>query len=160
MSDTPQTSMIKGLWDTLGPTPTNIRRCRDNALSFSKILGALGGHRGGSLIARLMGPTWGPAGADRTQVEPMFPPWILLSGIAWILMWARAENAFCDSKYRYINVVSIDTQIKWLYMNICNNSRQSCLHTNFCVNATDFYILGGNKAFNMSTFSILGRLML
>ena len=27
-----------------------------------------------------MGPTWGPSGADRTQVDPMLAPWILLSG--------------------------------------------------------------------------------
>ena len=31
------------------------------------------------LIARLMGPTWGPPGADRTQVGPMLAPWALLS---------------------------------------------------------------------------------
>ena len=29
-----------------------------------------------SLIARFMGPTWGPSGADRTQVDPMLAPWI------------------------------------------------------------------------------------
>ena len=29
-----------------------------------------------------MGPTWGPPGADRTQVGPMLDPWTLLSGIA------------------------------------------------------------------------------
>ena len=33
-----------------------------------------------TLIARFMGPTWGPAGADRTQVGPMLAPWTLLSG--------------------------------------------------------------------------------
>ena len=33
-----------------------------------------------SLIARFMGPTWGPSEADRTQVGPMLAPWILLSG--------------------------------------------------------------------------------
>ena len=32
------------------------------------------------LIARFMGPTWGPSGADRTQVGPMLAPWRLLSG--------------------------------------------------------------------------------
>ena len=32
------------------------------------------------LIARFMGPTWGPSGADRTQVGPMLVPWTLLSG--------------------------------------------------------------------------------
>ena len=33
-----------------------------------------------SLLARFMGPTWGPSGADRTQVDPMLAPWTLLSG--------------------------------------------------------------------------------
>ena len=33
-----------------------------------------------SLIARLMGSTWGPPGADRTQVGPTLAPWSLLSG--------------------------------------------------------------------------------
>ena len=34
-----------------------------------------------SLIARFMGPTWGPPGADGTQVGPMLAPWTLLSGM-------------------------------------------------------------------------------
>ena len=34
-----------------------------------------------SLIARFMGPTWGPSGADRTQVGPMLALWTLLSGM-------------------------------------------------------------------------------
>ena len=33
-----------------------------------------------TLIARFMWPTWGPSGADRTQVDPMLAPWNLLSG--------------------------------------------------------------------------------
>ena len=33
-----------------------------------------------SLIARFMGPTWGPPGADRTQVGPTWATWTLLSG--------------------------------------------------------------------------------
>ena len=33
-----------------------------------------------ALIARFMGPTWGPSGADRTQVGPMLAAWTLLSG--------------------------------------------------------------------------------
>ena len=32
------------------------------------------------LIARFMGPAWGPSGADRTQVGPMLAPWTLLFG--------------------------------------------------------------------------------
>ena len=35
----------------------------------------------GSLIARFMGPTWGPSGTDRSQVGPMLAPWTLLSGL-------------------------------------------------------------------------------
>ena len=31
------------------------------------------------LIARFMGPIWGPPGADRTKVGPMLAPWTLLS---------------------------------------------------------------------------------
>ena len=36
-----------------------------------------------ALIARFMGPTWGPSGADMTQVGPMLAPWTLLSGCIW-----------------------------------------------------------------------------
>ena len=32
-----------------------------------------------TLIAKYMGPSWGPHGADRTQVGPMLAPWTLLS---------------------------------------------------------------------------------
>ena len=45
-----------------------------------------------SLIARFMGPTWGPSGADRTQVGSMLVPWTLLSGLhiscfcAWVFV--------------------------------------------------------------------------
>ena len=35
-----------------------------------------------TLIARFVGPTWGPSGADRTQVGPILAPWTLLSGYA------------------------------------------------------------------------------
>ena len=28
-----------------------------------------------------MGPTWGPSGADKTQVGPILAPWTLLSGV-------------------------------------------------------------------------------
>ena len=37
-----------------------------------------------SLIARFMGPTWGPHGADRAQVGLMLAPWTLLSGVVHI----------------------------------------------------------------------------
>ena len=34
-----------------------------------------------SQIARFVRPTWGPPGADRTQMGPMLAPWTLLSGV-------------------------------------------------------------------------------
>ena len=34
-----------------------------------------------SLIARFMGPTWGPSGTDRTQMGSMLAPWTLLSEV-------------------------------------------------------------------------------
>ena len=37
-----------------------------------------------TLIVRFMGPTWGPSGADRTQVGPMLAPWTLLSGPVYL----------------------------------------------------------------------------
>ena len=37
-----------------------------------------------SLMTRFMGPTWGPSGADRTQVGPMLTPWTLLSGMVMV----------------------------------------------------------------------------
>ena len=39
-----------------------------------------------SLIARFMGPTWDPSGADRTQVGPMLTPWTLLSGVVLVVL--------------------------------------------------------------------------
>ena len=33
-----------------------------------------------TLIVRFMWPTWGPCGADRTEVCPILAPWTLLSG--------------------------------------------------------------------------------
>ena len=36
-----------------------------------------------SVKAGFMGPTWGPSGADRTQVGPILAPWTLLAGICW-----------------------------------------------------------------------------
>ena len=36
-----------------------------------------------TLVTRFMRSTWGPPGADRTQVGPMLAPWTLLSGIVW-----------------------------------------------------------------------------
>ena len=41
------------------------------------------------VFARFMGPTWGPPGADRTQVGPMLAPWILLCGLVDCIVGKR-----------------------------------------------------------------------
>ena len=46
------------------------------------------------LIARFMGPTWGPSGADRTQVGPVLAPWSLRSGTFWSLPCDIHEEGF------------------------------------------------------------------
>ena len=43
------------------------------------------------LIARFLGPTWGPPGADGTQVGPMLAPWISLSG-TWRVQLMRISR--------------------------------------------------------------------
>ena len=45
-----------------------------------------------SQIARFMGPTWGPPGADRTQVGPMLARWTLLSGLFCYLVLLSGDN--------------------------------------------------------------------
>ena len=45
-----------------------------------------------TLVARIMGLTWGPSEADRTQVGPMLAQWTLLSedlivGILILMKW-------------------------------------------------------------------------
>ena len=63
-----------------------------------------------SLITRLMGPTWGPSGANRTQVGPMLAPWTLLSGLEinnsmefgayWVTKYAaKPAYLFCDTHF-------------------------------------------------------------
>ena len=52
-----------------------------------------------SLIARFMGPTWGPSGADRTQVGPMLAPWTSLSGMILKIpnrIWTVARSTVND----------------------------------------------------------------
>ena len=59
-------------------------------------------------IAKFMGPTWGPSGADRTQVGPMLAPWTLLSGaLRWLkqntnkslINWRKAPQLSPSQSY-------------------------------------------------------------
>ena len=55
-----------------------------------------------TLIAKFMGPTWGPSGADRTQVGPMSAPWTLLCwNIGWHLHIGTASWGTDSGFFRY-----------------------------------------------------------
>ena len=56
-----------------------------------------------SLIARFMGPIWGPSGADRTQVGPMLAPWTLLSGQVMECTKTHARLIIPDFTYMHKN---------------------------------------------------------
>ena len=57
-------------------------------------------------IARVMGPTWGPPGADRSQVGLMYAPWTLLSGSIYLgndfmpYWWQATTWTLCTAWYR------------------------------------------------------------
>ena len=88
-------------------------------------IAALGKNRNdcvlGTLIARFVGPTWGPSGPDRTQVGPMLAPWTLLSGdqniIAQNIYIVKIINRYKQSLSR-LKVFDI-MQATWTSRRIC-----------------------------------------
>ena len=66
------------------------------------------------LIARFMGPTWGPSGADRTQVGPILGPWTLLS---WTVhrVWLHFNICATDHQRKYISVHVIISSTQYSY---------------------------------------------
>ena len=70
-------------------------------------------------IARLMGPTWGQPGDDRTQVGPMLAPWTLLSGTLYL-----KTSTLCQ-EYPFISR-------KWSLLALRENSRYSFQYLDLC----------------------------
>ena len=60
-----------------------------------------------SLIARFMGPTWGPAGASRTQVGPMWATWTLPSEYIWSHYLHVGHRGNHLTTYRTINWLDV-----------------------------------------------------
>ena len=80
-----------------------------------------------SLIARFIGPTWCPSGADRTRVGPMLVQWTLLSGVAYLCLikspWygrtlslSQLQLRFCANPWPWMNNYS-----PWAYTSSDNN---------------------------------------
>ena len=69
-----------------------------------------------TLIARYMEPTWGPSGADRTQVGPRLAPWTLLFGNSLSLLWRNRKGLIWYIKlpfYQYRDSHDNDKMVSW-----------------------------------------------
>ena len=80
-------------------------------------------------IARFMGLTWGPPGADRTQVGPMLAPWTLLSGKAckttnWESgIWQKSPQVENKTIHHFWGLVNIPFNVKPCILDmLCQNS--------------------------------------
>ena len=81
-----------------------------------------------------MGPTWGPSGADRTQMGPMLTPWTLLSGmLSWHckqnnipLLWTILEK----NLYRCAHTYNLKAEWVKCWQNTLGTKHRS--HTNLC----------------------------
>ena len=87
------------------------------------------------LIAGFMVPTWGPAGADRTQLGPMLAPWTLLPGLLLLVKWPKKEM----SKINWYWPIEAETKwppfrrrhfqmhsLEWNCMNLNSNFFEIC----------------------------------
>ena len=96
-------------------------------------------------IARFMGPTWGPSGADRAQVGPMLASWNLLSGLAPLCAASSASTGpdvyeegpfYYEIKFRYWYLISPRDLARWQFMAfrgillIWHNDYWKCLKLN------------------------------
>ena len=95
------------------------RRCH-NPLTWIWWMPCLYNYLELSLIARFMGPTRSPSGADRTQVGPMLALWTLLSGILWSVNLVSNSTARllanCKSLTHWGCHVPVDI-FKWIFSN-------------------------------------------
>ena len=73
-----------GYWSIDPPLWSNFSKIWISKLHVEKLLWK---HDMDTQIARFMGPTWDPPGADRTQVGPVLAPWTLLSGYAFCITY-------------------------------------------------------------------------
>ena len=82
------------------------------------------------MIARFMGPIWGPSGADRTQVGPMLAPWTLLSGNTQFI---RLHRIYICITQRIVNtqqtMLSATKFVQW-NVHICHTMRMALFKIN------------------------------
>ena len=93
------------------------------------------GGRETSLMARFMGPTWGPPGAGKTHMGPMLAPWTLLSGLFYFTGYLIQSAPFTSNLTVFLEkkfaVAFITFYIDMIYMCIyvCTSSMCRCMIT-------------------------------
>ena len=68
---------------------------------------------------KVYGPTWGPSGADRTQVGPMLAAWTLLYGMVMPAYFTKISKQPCKDKNLYIYMYFITflwTVLRWFIL--------------------------------------------
>ena len=71
-------------WQFIWKLDARLLVCCNSWILQGFLIIALAENRLATPIARFMGTTRDPSGADRTQVGPMLAPWTLLSGHLWL----------------------------------------------------------------------------
>ena len=70
-------------------------------------------------IAKFMGQTWGPSGANRTQVGPMLAPWTLLSGATTYYLnrwWLILSMHMCITRHQWVQNLRAVLSLRNVYM--------------------------------------------
>ena len=89
-----------------------------------------------SLIAKFMGPLWGPPGSCRPQMGPMLAPWTLLSGLYPNIAITGVTTSSNVKKYLHKNVTfvykeSMHTQLQGYKCRSHKNGEAICFPTIF-----------------------------
>ena len=78
-----------------------------------------------------MRPTWGPSGADRTQVGPMLATWTLLTGVLSILLPYRFSIK-CQSDVMHLHTTYLLNEScvsLRVHTYCCHYYQSACMHT-------------------------------
>ena len=112
-----------------------------------------------SLMARFMGPTWGPSGADRAQVGPMnFAIWDETATVSFAtLMWGlhiQFKGQLSKNKYTF-RCISLYSIISWFHQYLAYSSTVICeLWGVFCELFRDNQVLS-SASYGVSSVSYL-----
>ena len=75
-------------------------------------------------IAKFMGPTWGPSGADRTQVGPMLAPWTMNFAI-WDYFRISVTETHFGSLFWNFSLLSLQQSCE--HHGVSNHQQLECL---------------------------------